>query len=499
VKLSTLKKDSTMQRILLASWLVELYMAKLNQLDDTISTKAELAATGGTALAAAADMTEQLPLVRNEFQNFVSKHKGDLDRKTTYEIISAHGREEELLFFANVVDDYDYVLSYWVQRERWVEAMTVLKKQIEPQMFYRYSTVLMAHMPAEMVDILMRQTDLDTKKIIPALLNYNKTHAESVPLRENQAIRYLQYCINHSHSTDPAVHNTLISMYAAHPANEETALLTYLETQESAHEQNYDADFALRLCISHNRVQSAVHVYRTMSQYASAVDLALKHSQVTLAASVADQPSHDPALRKKLWLKVAKKVISQNTSIKPAIEFLKKCDLLRIEDLIPFFPDFVIIDDFKEEICSALEEYSRQITQLKTAMDDSALTARNIAADISALESRYAIVEPGERCWRCRLPLLQRQFFVFPCQHAFHADCLGESVMHVGGAAKAKRIKELQRVIGRGVAVESKREAMARELDGLVAGACVLCSEMAVKMVDEPFVTEKDDGGEWAV
>jgi hypothetical protein len=32
-----------------------------------------------------------------------------------------------------------------------------------------------------------------------------------------------------------------------------------------------------------------------------------------------------------------------------------------------------------------------------------------------------------------------------------------------------------------------------------VAGACVLCSEMAVKMVDEPFVTEKDDGGEWAV
>ena len=30
-----------------------------------------------------------------------------------------------------------------------------------------------------------------------------------------------------------------------------------------------------------------------------------------------------------------------------AIEFLKQCELLKIEDLIPFFPDFVVIDDFK--------------------------------------------------------------------------------------------------------------------------------------------------------
>jgi hypothetical protein len=40
---------------------------------------------------------------------------------------------------------------------------------------------------------------------------------------------------------------------------------------------------------------------------------------------------------------------------------------------------------------------------------------------------------------------------------------------------------------------------MARELDGLVAGACVLCSEMAVKMIDEPFIGEGEQGEEWAV
>ncbi|KAK4570026.1 tethering complex subunit [Recurvomyces mirabilis] len=501
VKLSNLSKKAIMQRTMVAAWLVELFMAKLNQLDDTISTKAELTtnADGGSTTASAAETQKQLPAMRKEFQDFCTRNKADLDAKTVYEIISAHGREEELLFYANVIDDYNYVLSYWVQRERWQEAMNVLKRQTSTEMFYKYSTVLMAHVAVELTEVLMRQPNLDAKKLIPALLNYNKVLGDSVPLNQNQAIRYLLFCINHAHSTEPAVHNTLLSLYASHRSKDETALLSYLETQSQSHEQNYDADFALRLCITHQRVQSAVHVYCTMQQYASAVDLALKHNHVDLAATVADRPGNDEALRRKLWLKVAKKVIGQAKGIKAAIEFLKRCDLLHIEDLIPFFPDFVVIDDFKEEICAALEEYSRQIEGLKREMDESASTAAHIKDDIKALDTRYAIVEPGERCWKCRLPLLMRQFFVFPCQHSFHADCLGEMVLARIAVGRQKRVRELQREIGRGVALGRKREGMVRELDGLVAGGCVLCDELAVRMVDMPFVTDRDDRDEWAV
>ena len=208
-----------------------------------------------------------------------------------------------------------------------------------------------------------------------------------------------------------------------------------------------------------------------MSHFASAVDMALKYDEVDLAALVADRPENDPALRKKLWLKVAKKVIGQNKGIKSAMDFLKRCELLRIEDLIPFFPDFIVIDDFKEEICAALEQYSRQIDELRREMDDSADTAQHIKDDIKALDQRYAIVEPGERCWVCRLPLLMRQFFVFPCQHAFHADCLGKMVMQMAGMVKGKRIKELQAEVGRGIVGGKKKDRLVRELDGLVAGA----------------------------
>lgn len=463
-KLGTYKKSSIMQRIMIASWLIEVFMSKLNSLDDTITTKAQLVENTNTA-----ESKDELAHVRKEFEDFVGRYKTDLDRKTTYEIISSHGREQELLSYAIVIDDYNYVLSYWVQRERWHESLNVLKQQNDPAIFYKYSSVLMGHVSTELVDVLMRHPDLNPRNLIPALLNYNKDHP--VPLTQNQAVRYLNFCVTQLGSTDAAVHNTLISIYASDPSPSESALLSYLSNQSLSPKRAYDTDFAFRLCIQHSRVQSAVHIYTSMGEYASAVSLALKHDEIDLAAHVADQPSaSDPALRKKLWLAVARKVISQQGvgSIKTAIDFLKRCDLLRIEDLIPFFPDFVIIDDFKEEICAALESYSRSIAALDAEMDASATTAESIKADIKSLDKRYAIVEPGERCRVCELPLLSRQFFVFPsCQHAFHSDCLGRKVLDGSGLTVRARIRELQGVISEG----GRRQKEARELDALVAQA----------------------------
>ncbi|KAI1500584.1 Pep3/Vps18/deep orange family-domain-containing protein [Biscogniauxia marginata] len=489
-KLTMYKKSSTMQRMMIATWLVEIFMAKLNSLEDTITVETDLAEHGSKAQS-----REQLAAVRKEFQEFVNKHKIDLDRKTTYEVISSHAREDELLYFANAIDDYNYVLSYWVQRERWTDTLKVLKKQTDPDVFYRYSTVLMTHVGHELVEILMRHPKLEPRKIIPALLDYNRNFTGT--LFQNQAIRYLQFAINQLHSTDAAVHNTLVSIYASHESKEESGLLAYLESQGD--EPRFDPDFALRLCIQHKRTLSCVHIYTNMGQYVQAVDLALSHNEVEYASIIADRPMSNPALRKKLWLAVARKVISQSDGIKTAIEFLKRCDLLKIEDLIPFFPDFVVIDDFKDEICSALEDYSRSIDGLKREMDESSQTAANIRADIAGLDRRYAVVEPGERCYVCALPLLSRQFFVFPCQHAFHSDCLGRRVLEQAGAARGRRIKECQVQISKGLVSGAQKEAMVAELDALVASACILCSEYAIKRIDEPFVGPDDDRNEWAL
>ncbi len=462
-KLATYKKNnSIMQRTMIATWLIQIFMAKLNALDDMVATKAELLEDTDTKGA-----RDQLQRTRQEYQDFISKYKPDLDAKTVYEVVGSHDREEELLFFADAINDYHFVLSYWVQREKWTEALTVLNKQTDPEMFYKYGSVLMTHVPGGLVEIVMRQNSVDPQKLIPALLSYNEC-AEG-PLSQNQAVRYFNFVINNYPEVPASIHNTVISIMASHPSTSESALLSYLESQPVP--PPYDADFALRLCIQHKRIQSCVHIYSSMGQYLQAVELALQHDDTDLAAIVADRPEGNDKLRKKLWLLVAEKKIQQDAGIKSAIEFLKRCELLKIEDLIPFFPDFVVIDDFKEEICTALEDYSRHIDALKQEMDMSAHTAEQIRAEIQALDLRYAIVEPGEKCWICGLPVLSRQFFVFPCQHAFHSDCLGKKVLEGSGLGKKKHIKDLQNEVSRGLSTGAKRENMIRELDGLVAEA----------------------------
>ncbi|KAE8331879.1 Pep3/Vps18/deep orange family-domain-containing protein [Aspergillus sergii] len=490
-QLSTYKKSSSMQRIMVASWLVEVFMTKLNSLDDNIATSAEVAEGTSTE-----DIKGQLSSVRSEFQEFVTKYKSDLDKKTVYGIISSHGREEELLYFATAVSDHNYVLSYWIQREKWPEALNVLQRQSDPDVFYKYSSVLMTHAATGLVDILMRQTNLDPEKLIPALLNYNKM--SNVPLNQNQAVRYLNFIIVNHPKPSPAVHNTLISIHASSLSSSEAGLLTYLQSQASS-PPPYDADFALRLCIQHQRFQSCIHIYSAMGQYLQAVELALQHEDIELAAIIADRPEGNDKLRKKLWLLVAEKKIQQpGTGIKDAIEFLRRCELLRIEDLIPFFPDFVVIDDFKDEICSALEDYSRHIDALRQEMDNSAHTARQIRSEIAALDMRYAIVEPGEKCWLCSLPVLSRQFFVFPCQHAFHSDCLGKEVLE-GAGGKKKYIRDLQSQLNKSDISSSRREEIVKELDGLIAEACILCGDHALKHIDKPFITASDAVDDWAL
>ncbi|PHT54952.1 hypothetical protein CQW23_03438 [Capsicum baccatum] len=161
----------------------------------------------------------------------------------------------------------------------------------------------------------------------------------------------------------------------------------------------------------------------------------------------ADKVEDDEDLRKKLWLMIAKHVIEQEKgtkreNIRKAIAFLKETDgLLKIEDILPFFPDFALIDDFKEAICSSLEDYNEQIEKLKQEMNDATRGADNIRNDISTLAQRYTVIDRDEECGVCRRKILNvggdyrmttgymavgpmAPFYVFPCGHAFHAQCL---------------------------------------------------------------------------
>lgn len=57
----------------------------------------------------------------------------------------------------------------------------------------------------------------------------------------------------------------------------------------------------------------------------------------------------------KFFYFIAEHVVRERDDIQQAMEFLQQCDLVRIEDILPFFSDFVTIDHFKDAICNSLQ------------------------------------------------------------------------------------------------------------------------------------------------
>lgn len=154
----------------------------------------------------------------------------------------------------------------------------------------------------------------------------------------------------------------------------------------------------------------------------------------------------DRDLRRKLWLLIAEHEIKDKNDVTQALELLKECDLLRIEDLLPFFDDFQKIDHFKQAICDALkvylltlrlptmdaenliffsrQEYNEKIQQQRKDMDESAKSAERVRNELQSFRNHSVVIDGQQKCAVCDVYLLVKPFFVFPCGHKFHNDCL---------------------------------------------------------------------------
>jgi len=415
----TRRTDST-QRMMLATWLVEFFLSKCNELDDLIASE--------SVSSDVDNLQTERTIVEGDLRQFFETYKSDLDRTTIYELIQGHGRTDMYLFYATTVGDHARVIEHWVIEEEWTKAIDAINRQSDVEMYYRFGPVLMRHAPKEAVDSWLRQSLLDPLRLVPALLQQRTATAD--PLLPNQAIRYLNHVVFEQQSTSPIIHNLLVTFYASRSASTDDSdalLLKFLSSapcEPISRKPYYDLDYALRLCQQTGKIQACVHIYSKMGLWENSVDLALEKGDLELAKINADMPEDDVPLRKKLWLKIARYVVQDKQDIKAAMQFLDNTDILKIEDILPFFPDFVVIDDFKEEIAHALEGYSAHIDELKKEMNETTQTAESIKQDIADLKNRFVTIDATETCSSCSKLLLTRQFYVFPCQHTFHADCL---------------------------------------------------------------------------
>lgn len=491
-KRDALRPGDATQFTLIATWLVEIYLDKLV----TLRERGERAAADG---------------VSKELRMFLasSNVKDQLNHATTYNLMSSYGCTEEMVAFAEIVEDHERVISFYIQqgtKEGDRKALDTMSKQSSADTFYKFSPVLIERLPVETVDIWIRQGSvLDAKHLIPALMKYTPARGE-----RNQAIRYLEIRVKDGY-TDRAIHNYLLSLYAQQP--DDSSLLAFLKNAEAGRTAHFDLQYALRLCMQHGKTQACIYIYAAMGLYEEAVELALKVKDIALAQINADQAEEDESLRRKLWLRIARHVVEEERDIKKAMDFLRETDLLKIEDILPFFPDFVLIDHFKEQICDALSDYNRHIDELKQEMDDATRSAEAIRSDIRELRNKSGVVAANGTCKLCAMPLLTRAFYMFPCDHVFHTDCLTAEVLKGMTNTQRQRVADLQNKVAAeasSAAARKKAQMSSVEnapanvtsapradqarvaLDDAIASDCPLCGDAMVKSVERPFIVDSE-------
>ncbi|KAJ8667382.1 hypothetical protein QAD02_009044 [Eretmocerus hayati] len=494
-KLEGLKSQDKTQITMIVIWVVELFMNQMGNLRSNDTSYLQ---------------NPRYLELQKQFDSFMATSKVEecmrKNRSTICSIMASHGDKENLLRLTIMNRNYEEVIRQHLYKNKHLEALEVLKSQGNKDLFYQYAGILLQELPKPTVAALISQgSSLKPSKLLPALVSCNsdEKHAREI-------IRYLEHCIYEQSCQEQAIHNFLLSLYARYKKEE---VMSYISSQgQDVSMVHYDVHYALRLCQEANLTEACVQLSALLGLWITAVDLALSIS-VDLAKQIAAMPSHqgDVELRKKLWLKIAEHVVREKDDIQQAMEFLQQCELVRIEDILPFFSDFVTIDHFKEAICNSLQEYNRHIQDLKEEMQESTKAAEIIRKDIQAFRTRCTFVPTKDSCNSCNVQLLLRPFYVFPCGHRFHSDCLVAALTPMLPLESQLRLADLQHQLtqqqqqqqtlaaaAQSDAVSSNsaslcsREQLKADIDDLVASECLYCGELMIDSIDKPFIEEGD-------
>ena len=341
----------------------------------------------------------------------------------------------------------------------------------------------------------------------------------------NVAIKYLEGVVKQG-CRSGAVFRYLMSLYTA--MDDEEPLLEFLTSHVSGTSSVIDAakkvflagdrplagkddtsstpldmSYALRAVLGTGRhFRSAIKLYMGFGMRSQAVELALKVDP-SLARKLA-QESVELDERKRLWLMIAKTAAADGTSsgkdvVSRVVSVLKDCgpDVLSIEDVLPFLPDFAQIDQIKDEICEALTSYSSKIEGYLREMNDCDQACSSIREEIARLRKHHMRVKADARCAFTQKHVLSagEPFYAFPSGYVVLASSLKAEVIPYLDAKQRSRIDELEKLIQAG-GRDKPIQSLQAELDGILAAECPLTGSNMVESIDRSFPLDDSEFAE---
>ncbi|KAH9286648.1 Vacuolar protein sorting-associated protein 18 -like protein [Echinococcus granulosus] len=488
----------------IALWLIELLLGEIGLLEDKCAKP-----------DAPSVRYEELASVRNEFRLLVTSSKVSKIlskcKDVIYSLLSSHGNSDDFVFFAKTNGDYDRLIDHYMSRGAYAEALFVFTTHPScAAKLYQYSAQLAPCEPKMLVDAWISAG----RRLCPCRLL-----SSLLLLLPGEAIRYLEFALDQLQCQEQAIHHQLIHLYASLPdSTADTRLLTYLKkytpsnlcgvfvevlgglgttdnmskTLSSAYTTlepglPYDPGFAIRTSMEKGCLRSTVFLLQSLGLFGQAIEEALSKNDIALAKEIVKSNILGIDAQRALWLRIARHVVTDQSSPQEATALLQESSLLRLEDVFPLFPDFVTIDEFREVICESLDAYNSQIEQLKVEMRSTVESTNEIRTQLHEYKSHYEIIPENARCSHCLHSISLRTFYVFPCGHFFHTDCLLNLVRPLLTPGDAARLAELCTKAETDAAVI---QSFRSQFDELVAADCALCGKVAIDSVSRLYFSD---------
>ena len=95
--------------MLLCTWIVEL---KLNEMNQIICKKE------GDKLnrREKESLDEEWQNKRNKFEQFLNLHKKNMDEETVFQLLQSHGKVEDCIKYAEMIEKYDTVIVHFINK-----------------------------------------------------------------------------------------------------------------------------------------------------------------------------------------------------------------------------------------------------------------------------------------------------------------------------------------------------------------------------------------------
>lgn len=198
---------------------------------------------------------------------------------------------------------------------------------------------------------------------------------------------------------------------------------------------------------------------------------------------------------------IAKSAASEGVSggdvdvVSKVVSVLKDCgpDVLSIEDVLPFLPDFAQIDQIKDEICEALTSYSSKIEGFLREMNDCDHACDALRGEISRLRTHRMELKSDARCAFTKKAVLSagEPFYVFPSGYVVLESALKREIKPHLNEKQRSRVEKIENDLIRnkkdGDLPLQALDSLQAELDGLIAAECPLTGSAMVDSIDHAF------------